>query len=55
MPPEIYVNKEITHQFDLFSLGIIIMEIVTGRRDYDDTEKVRTIKTTSKNKGSISN
>ncbi|KAM0850645.1 hypothetical protein ACQ4PT_052935 [Festuca glaucescens] len=32
MPPE-YLNKEISHQFDLYSLGVIMMEMVTGKRD----------------------
>ena len=36
MSPE-YINKGIVStKSDIFSLGVIIIEIVTGRRDYPD-------------------
>ncbi len=40
MPPE-FGSHEITYQFDLYSLGVIIMEILTGKRGYEAVEDVR--------------
>ena len=40
MAPE-YINKGlITTKSDVFSLGVIIIEIVTGHRDYPDENGV---------------
>ena len=40
MAPE-YINKGlITTNSDVFSLGVIIIEIVTGHRDYPDENGV---------------
>jgi serine/threonine protein kinase len=33
MPPE-YLRGIITPMFDIFSLGVIIMEVITGHREY---------------------
>ena len=39
MAPEFLHGGTITPKSDIFSLGVIILEIVTGNRDYpDDTE-----------------
>jgi serine/threonine protein kinase len=34
MAPEFLHGGIITPKFDIFSLGVIIMEIITGHRDY---------------------
>jgi serine/threonine protein kinase len=34
MPPEYVERGIISPMFDIFSLGVIIMEIITGHRDY---------------------
>jgi serine/threonine protein kinase len=40
MAPEYLEKGLITKQFDIFSLGVIIIEIITGLKDYptDETE-----------------
>jgi serine/threonine protein kinase len=40
MAPEYIEKGVITKKFDIFSLGVIIIEIITGRKDYptDETE-----------------
>jgi serine/threonine protein kinase len=43
MPPE-YLKGIITPMSDIFSLGVIICEIITGHRDYpDDIRKSSTV------------
>jgi serine/threonine protein kinase len=42
LAPE-FCNKEITYKFDIYSLGVIIIEILTGKKGYHDVDKVRTI------------
>ncbi|CAM0958931.1 unnamed protein product [Alopecurus aequalis] len=39
LPPE-FGNGEITYQLDIFSLGVIIMELLTGKKGYHDVDKV---------------
>uniref|UniRef100_A0A453HHK4 non-specific serine/threonine protein kinase n=1 Tax=Aegilops tauschii subsp. strangulata TaxID=200361 RepID=A0A453HHK4_AEGTS len=39
LPPE-FGSHEITYQFDLYSLGVIIMEILTGKRGYEAVEDI---------------
>lgn len=36
MAPEFLHSGTITRKSDIFSLGVIIFEIITGRRDYVD-------------------
>jgi serine/threonine protein kinase len=44
MAPE-YINRGlITTKSDIFSLGVIIIEIVTGHRDYPDESGISTKK-----------
>ncbi|CAM0958932.1 unnamed protein product [Alopecurus aequalis] len=38
LPPE-FGNGEITYQLDIFSLGVIIMELLTGKKGYHDVDK----------------
>jgi coatomer subunit beta' len=33
----------ITHKFDLYSLGVILIEILTGKKGYEAVETVRTL------------
>ena len=42
MAPEFHTG-EITHKFDLYSLGVIVMEMLTGKKGYQSIEDVRTI------------
>lgn len=42
LAPE-FGNSEITYQFDIYSLGVIIIEILTGKKGYHAVEKARTI------------
>lgn len=35
MPPE-FLRGMITPMYDIFSLGVIILEVITGHRDYPD-------------------
>lgn len=39
MPPEIFHGGTVTPKSDIFSLGVIIMEVITGRRDYPDVTR----------------
>ncbi|XP_051185807.1 uncharacterized protein [Lolium perenne] len=39
LAPE-FCNKEITYKFDIYSLGVIIIEILTGKKGYHDIDKV---------------
>jgi serine/threonine protein kinase len=41
MAPE-YFNGEITLKSDIYSLGVLIMEIVTGQKGYPDINNVKT-------------
>ena len=53
--PEYYNYTEVTHQLspllDIYSLGIIIIEILTGRKGNIDADEVRTTRSSFKNKG----
>jgi serine/threonine protein kinase len=42
LAPE-FTSCEITYQFDLYSLGVIIIEILTGKKGYKAVEDVRTL------------
>lgn len=42
MPPE-FISGVIRHTYDIYSLGVIIMEILTGKKGYHQTEDVRAI------------
>jgi len=42
LAPEFH-SREITYGFDLYSLGVIIIEILTGKKGYADVENVRTL------------
>ena len=42
LAPE-FVNGVITYRFDLYSLGVIIIEILTGKKGYHDVDDVRTV------------
>uniref|UniRef100_A0ACD5ZGI7 Uncharacterized protein n=1 Tax=Avena sativa TaxID=4498 RepID=A0ACD5ZGI7_AVESA len=39
LAPE-FSNGEITYKFDIYSLGVIIVEILTGKKGYHDVDKV---------------
>ncbi|KAM0856559.1 hypothetical protein ACQ4PT_049060 [Festuca glaucescens] len=39
LAPE-FGNGEIKYQFDIYSLGVVIIEILTGKKGYHDVEKV---------------
>uniref|UniRef100_A0A453A736 Protein kinase domain-containing protein n=1 Tax=Aegilops tauschii subsp. strangulata TaxID=200361 RepID=A0A453A736_AEGTS len=39
LAPE-FLNREITYQFDLYSLGVIIIEILTGKKGYHAVDTV---------------
>ncbi|XP_020183565.1 uncharacterized protein [Aegilops tauschii subsp. strangulata] len=39
LAPE-FSNREVTYRFDLYSLGVIIIEILTGKRGYEDVENI---------------
>ncbi|KAE8770742.1 myosin-15-like [Hordeum vulgare] len=39
MPPEIFHGGTITPKSDIFSLGVIIMEVITGHKDYPDVTR----------------
>jgi serine/threonine protein kinase len=41
MAPE-YFNGEITFKSDIYSLGVIILEILTGQKGYPEINTVRT-------------
>jgi serine/threonine protein kinase len=43
LAPE-FGNGEITYKFDIYSLGVLIMEILTGKRGYNPVDMVITIK-----------
>lgn len=49
MPPE-FNSRVITRAYDIYSLGVIIMEILTGEKGYHRTEDVRTIYSMFKDK-----
>lgn len=38
MPPEFMKDGIISKEFDIFSFGVVIIEIVTGHKDYADME-----------------
>ncbi|VAI53413.1 unnamed protein product [Triticum turgidum subsp. durum] len=40
LAPEFHTG-EITHKFDLYSLGVIVMEMLTGKKGYQSIEDVR--------------
>jgi serine/threonine protein kinase len=42
LAPE-FGSREITYRFDLYSLGVIIIEILTGKKGYEAVEDVRTL------------
>jgi serine/threonine protein kinase len=42
LAPE-FGNGEITYKFDIYSLGVIIMEILTGKKGYNAVDMVITI------------
>nr|CAB3474550.1 unnamed protein product [Digitaria exilis] len=42
LAPEFY-SKEITLKLDIYSLGVVIMEILTGEKGFSSAEKVRAI------------
>jgi serine/threonine protein kinase len=42
LAPECY-NQVITFKLDIYSLGVIILEILTGQKGYVDVENVRTV------------
>ncbi|OEL27431.1 G-type lectin S-receptor-like serine/threonine-protein kinase [Dichanthelium oligosanthes] len=42
MPPE-FSSCTVTRRYDIYSLGVIIIEILTGKKGYHATEDVRTI------------
>lgn len=43
MAPEFLTNGQITLKSDIYSLGVIITEILTGQKGYCDVEHVRPI------------
>lgn len=43
MAPEFY-GGQITFKFDIYSLGMIIIEIVTGEKRYPNIDKVRQVR-----------
>jgi serine/threonine protein kinase len=40
MAPE-FLNGQITFKLDIYSLGVIIIEMMTGKKGYHDVEDVR--------------
>ena len=42
MAPEYYNAEKITKEFDLYSLGVLILEIITGKKGHQDVHEVRT-------------
>jgi len=42
MAPEFY-SGEITFKSDIYSLGVIITEILTGKKGYAEIDNVRTV------------
>jgi serine/threonine protein kinase len=45
MAPEVLYNRVVTLKADIFSLGVVIMEILTGQKEYYCVvENVRTTK-----------
>jgi serine/threonine protein kinase len=42
LAPE-FGSREITYRLDIYSLGVIILEILTGMKGYEDVENVRTL------------
>ncbi|CAM0948563.1 unnamed protein product [Alopecurus aequalis] len=40
MAPELYAHRHITFQLDIYSLGMIIIEIITGEKGYADVDNV---------------
>ncbi|CAN6303872.1 unnamed protein product, partial [Urochloa humidicola] len=42
LAPEFY-DRQITYDLDIYSLGIIVIELLTGRKGYSTVEKVRII------------
>lgn len=42
MAPEFY-NGQITFKLDMYSLGVIVMEMLTGQKGYSTVDKVRKI------------
>lgn len=42
MAPEYYENGVFSVKSDIYSLGIIIMQIVTGQKDHGNIKSVRT-------------
>lgn len=39
MAPEYFANELVSTTADIFSLGVIIIELMTGHRDYPSTEE----------------
>jgi len=44
MAPEVLDNGVVTLKADIYSLGVLIMEILTGQKEYCEVENVRTTK-----------
>ena len=44
MAPEFLDNGVVTLKADIYSLGVLIMEILTGKKEYCVVENVRTTK-----------
>jgi serine/threonine protein kinase len=44
LAPESY-SRVITFKLDIYSLGVIIMEILTGKKGYSEIENVRIFQT----------
>jgi len=44
-------SKEITFKLDIYSLGVIIMEILTGKKGYSEIENVRILHMTNPRQG----
>lgn len=40
MAPEYYNTEKITKKFDLYSLGVLILEIITGKKGHQDVHEV---------------
>ncbi|XP_037440978.1 inactive protein kinase SELMODRAFT_444075-like [Triticum dicoccoides] len=46
--PEFYARRNITFKLDIYSLGMIITEILTGEKGYADIDNVRRVRTNMK-------
>jgi serine/threonine protein kinase len=41
LAPEIFFGREVAFASDIYSLGVIIVEILTGKKEYPEDEHVR--------------